>query len=385
MNRKLKIVYCNPSLHISGGGERVLTVKANYFVEKLGYEVHIVITDGRIFPPFFTLHPSIKVHQLDINYDEYFSPFRRLWEFFRKRHLHKKRLNVCLSQIRPDFTVIMTRREVSFITHMDDGSIKIAENHVDKNRYLNSMNPHLENILPRWLKRIYKQRTIVALKKLSKFIVLTHEDKQAWTELDNIEVIPNPITIHSESLSLCHNKQVIAVGRYEYQKGFDLLLYAWKEVVAKHPDWNLFIYGEGILRHALQQQLDMLGLENSCFLEHHTSHIGEKYENSSLFVLSSRFEGFGLVLVEAMSYGLPVVSFACPCGPREIITDGVDGLLVEQENVKELASKISYMIENDEVRIKMGYQASLNVHKFDIDEVIPFWTRMFNKLIEQRK
>lgn len=378
----LKIVYCNPALHVSGGGERILTVKANYFAEKLGYEVHIVITDGRQKTPFFSLHSSVKVRQLDINYDEYFSPCRRVWEFFHKRYLHKKRLNKCLNQIKPDITVVMTRREVSFITEMTDGSIKIAENHVDKHRYLNSMNPHLAKFLPEWLKRKFKEKTIKTLSKLDKFIVLTHEDEKAWTELQNIEVIPNPITIEPDGLSLCTNKKVIAVGRYEYQKGFDLLLNAWKEVSAKYPEWELHIYGEGILRSNLQQLLISLGLEGSCFLEHHTSQIGTFYKDSSLFVLSSRFEGFGLVLVEAMAYGLPAVAFACPCGPKEIITEGVDGLLVERENVKELASKISFLIKNDSIRKEMGHQASINVHRFDIEEIVPLWVNLFEKLVK---
>ena len=344
MDRILKIVYCNPALHVSGGGERVLTVKANYFAEKLGYEIHIVTTDGGKYPPFFTLHPSVKVHQLNINYDDYFSPCRRVWEFFHKRYLHKKRLNRCLNKIKPDITVIMTRREVGFIASMTDGSVKIAENHVDKSRYMDSMNPHLSKFLPMWLKRRYRENIIASLSKLDKFILLTHEDEKAWTELHNLAVIPNPLTIIPDGVSRCENKRVIAVGRYEHQKGFDL------------------------------------GLEDSCFLEHHTLQIGECFKTSSLFVLSSRFEGWGLVIVEAMAYGLPVVSFACPCGPKEIIVDGVDGFLVEPQNIKELACKISYVIENEEIRKTMGYQASVNVHRYDIERIVPRWVQLFEEL-----
>ena len=296
MDRILKIVYCNPALHVSGGGERVLTVKANYFAEKLGYEIHIVTTDGGKYPPFFTLHPSVKVHQLNINYDDYFSPCRRVWEFFHKRYLHKKRLNRCLNKIKPDITVIMTRREVGFIASMTDGSVKIAENHVDKSRYMDSMNPHLSKFLPMWLKRRYRENIIASLSKLDKFILLTHEDEKAWTELHNLAVIPNPLTIIPDGVSRCENKRVIAVGRYEHQKGFDLLLKAWKEVANTHKDWTMHIYGEGILRENLQKQLISLGLEDSCFLEHHTLQIGECFKTSSLFVLISRFEGFGVRL-----------------------------------------------------------------------------------------
>lgn len=380
-----KLVYCNPALNVSGGGERVLSVKANYFAEKLGYEVHVILTDGKEQSPFFSLSPSVKVHQLDINYDEYYSPLRRIWEFFHKRYLHKKRLNEYLNIIQPDITIVMTRREVAFISEMTDGSVKIAENHIDKQRYLNSMNPHLAKYLPEWLKRKIREKIIRNLSRLDKFIVLTHEDREAWTELHNIEVIPNPITIVPDGVSFCINKKVIAVGRYEYQKGFDLLLYAWKEVSAKYPDWELHIYGEGIMRDNLQQLLRSLELGKSCFLEHHTSQIGRFYKDSSLFVLSSRFEGFGLVLVEAMAYGLPAVSFACPCGPKEIITEGIDGLLVERENVNELALKISYLIENESIRKEMGRQASMNIRRFGIEEIIPLWVQLFEKIAKRKK
>lgn len=380
MTKKLKIVYCNPALHVSGGGERVLAIKANYFVEKLGYEVHIIITDGKNSSPFFPLHSSIKVHQLNINYDNYIAPYKRVWEYIRKRYLHKKRLNECLNQIKPDITVIMTRREVSFITNMTDGSIKIAENHIDKGRYLNSMNPHLAKYLPKWLKRIFRKNIINALDKLDSFVVLTHEDENAWTELHNLVVIPNPLTIKPERLSLCIKKKVIAVGRYEYQKGFDLLIDAWKRVSKIHSDWELHIYGEGILRNSLEQQIIALGLGDSCFLERQTTNIGKYYEDSSLFVLSSRFEGFGLVIVEAMAYGLPVVSFACPCGPSEIITEAIDGLLVEPQNVNDLACRISYLIEETNIRKNMGYMASINVHRYDLEVIVPIWVQLFEKL-----
>lgn len=381
----MKIVYCNPYLHLIGGAERILTTKANYFAEKLGYEVHIVITEGRQQPPAFALHPSIQVHQLDINYNDYYpSPCRRIWEFFHKRRLYKKRLSRCLNQIKPDITVLMTRREIGFIQGMTDGSIKIAENHVNKVSYLDSMNPHLAKLLPMWMKRRLQKSTIANLRRLDRFVVLTYGDAEDWTELQNVTVIPNSVTIVPNSLSSCENKRVIAVGRYEPVKGFDMLLNAWKEVSEVHPDWTLHIYGEGKMRESLEKQRNALGLEGSCFLEHSTRQIGECYRNSSLFVLSSRFEGFGLVIVEAMSYGLPVVSFACPCGPKDIISDGKDGFLVEPENVKELADRISYMIENDERRKAMGHQASIDVHRYDIENIALLWKQLFEELIREK-
>ena len=137
----------------------------------------------------------------------------------------------------------------------------------------------------------------------------------------------------------------MAAGRYAPQKGFDKLINAWSIVVQNHPDWKLYIYGDGELRDELQQLINRLQLQNSCFLEHTTSDIAAKYAESSIFVLSSVYEGFGMVITEAMSCGLPVVSFACPCGPKDIIQNDINGLLVEPDNIDQLAEKISILIE----------------------------------------
>ena len=151
------------------------------------------------------------------------------------------------------------------------------------------------------------------------------------------------------------------------QKGFDMLIKAWKFVNHTHPNWALHIYGDG-MREELQQLINKNGISNSCFLEHNVFNIEEKYCESSIFVLSSRFEGFGMVLIEAMSCGLAPVSFACPCGPKDIITDGKNGILVEKENITELADKICYLIDNPDIRREMGANARNSIDKFKIED-----------------
>lgn len=382
---KLKIVYCIPSLATVGGGQRILAIKANYFVNRFGYEIHIVTTDNADKDPYFSLHPSIQIHNLNINYDKWMPLYKRFWTYFYKRYIHKKRLRKCLNKIKPDFTILMLRRELGFITKMNDGSIKIAENHFEKYSYLNNANYGLLRYCPHFLLEKWKERTIENLKKMQKFVVLTNEDAQNWVELDNLAVIPNPLTFIPTQKSSGSLKQVIAVGRYERQKGFDLLISAWKIVVSRHPDWTLKIFGDGPLRELLQQQISDLKLTSSCLLEYPTEYIAEKYMESSIFVLSSRFEGFGLVIIEAMSCGLSVVSFDCPCGPKDIITNRKDGILVKTGDIEELAVQISYLIDNEKERKQLGKQALISVERYEIENIAILWKELFENLLLDRK
>lgn len=180
-------------------------------------------------------------------------------------------------------------------------------------------------------------------------------------------------------------KQVIAAGRYVGQKGFDRLVAAWQKVVNRHPDWVLKIYGDGWMREQLWQQIMDLGIEESCYLEHTAHDIATKFQESSIFVLSSRFEGFGLVIVEAMSCGLPVVSFTCHCGPRDIISDEIDGLLVSEGDIDKLAEGINRLIEDEELRKKMGEMARLKANNYKIEHIGEQWIALFKTLLIQER
>lgn len=384
MSTPLKIAYVTPALYMAGGVERVLTLKANYFAEHFGYDITIILTEGKGKPLFYPLSDKIKVINLDIGFEQLWtcSFVKKIFVYLKKQRQFKKKLTKELMRLHPDITVSLLRREINFITSIKDGSRKIGELHVNRANYRN-----FEAGDANWLKNLFARlwmRSLVGkLKHLDSFVVLTDEDYRAWPELSNVCVIPDPLSFEVSNFSHLTSKRVIAVGRYVYQKGFDLLLQAWAKVEKDNPDWSLSIYGMGE-RAPYQQLAADLSIDMSrCHLEGSTQDIQKEYCDSSLFVFSSRFEGFGMVLIEAMACGLPVVSFDCPCGPKDIVSDGEDGLLVESGNVEALAVALSRMMSNESLRLSMAKAGKQNVQRFSLCQVAQRWKKLFetNKTI----
>ena len=381
-NRPLKIVYCTPALYMAGGVERVLTLKANYFAEHFGYDITIILTEGKDKPLFYPLSDRIKIVNLDVNFEELWtcSFAKKVFVYLSKQRIFKKRLTAELMHIRPDITVSLLRREINFINDIKDGSKKIGELHVNRANYRNFEEGDA-NFIKNLFAKFWMRSLVSHLKRLDKFIVLTEEDKASWTELSNVEVIPDPLAFDITEVSPLKAKRVIAVGRYVYQKGFDLLLQAWAKIEKLFPDWELAIYGMGD-RSSYENLAQQLGINmNRCHLNGSTQNIRKEYLESSLFVFSSRFEGFGMVLIEAMACGLPVVSFDCPCGPKDIVSHDEDGLLVPSGDIDKLANAMSQLMDSYELRHQMAKNAICNVRRFQIDEIADRWQLLFEDVL----
>lgn len=380
-NSPLKIVYCTPALYMAGGVERVLTLKANYMTDVLGYDITIILTEGKNKPLFYPLSKKIKVINLDVDFEALWtcSFFKKIFVYLQKQRIFKKRLTEELMRLKPDITVSLLRREINFINDIQDGSRKIGELHVNRVNYRN-FEAGDTNLIKRLFARYWMHNLVSHLKRLDRFVVLTEEDKASWTELSNVEVIPDPLAFDIDQVSPLTNKRVIAVGRYVYQKGFDLLLQAWKKIEQQHPDWELAIYGMGE-RMPYEQLIDELQIDrNRCHLNGSTPDIKAEYLNSSLFVFSSRFEGFGMVLIEAMACGLPVVSFDCPCGPKDIVRHNEDGLLVPSDDINALAEAMHQMMSDDNLRQQMARVAIKNVQRYKLNEICQHWQRLFESI-----
>ena len=382
-NTPLKIVYITPAIYSAGGVERVITLKASYFAEQYGYDVTIIVTEGKGRDSFFPLSDKVKVINLAINFEELWtcSFIQKVFVYLKKQRLYKKLLSQELLRIRPDITISTLRREINFLNDIPDGSKKIGELHVNRANYRN-FKTEKSNYLKDLFAKLWANNLVGHLKKLDKLVVLTKEDCLAWPELKNTCVIPDPLPFTPSQVSPLTEKRVIAVARYSHEKGIDLLLQAWAEIEKQCTDWRLDVFGEGDAA-PFEQLIDELTIDrNRCKLNGRINEIEQEYMKSSIAVCSSRFEGFGLVIVEAMACGLPVVSFDCLWGPHEIITKGENGLLVENGNIIKMADAINILIRNKKYREQIGKKSVVSVQQYNRSQIVQKWNDLFKKIIE---
>ena len=380
----MKIVYCINGLYNSGGMERILTEKANYLLENYNYDISIITTDQKSKENFYKLNKKINCINLDINYidDLKKSFFKRVFGYINKQKKHEEKLKKVINNLNTDILISLGCEDRNFLYKLKTKNIKvIREYHFNKKYMLQDKKKNFLYVLKGYYRYI-KERILI--NKYDEVIVLTKEDKKQWNN-KKVKVIPNFINYIPKEVSSCENKKIISVGRLEYQKGYDILIDIWNIVSKKYPDWILEIYGEGPEREKLQNKVNKLGLEKSFLLKGAIKNIQDKYLESSIYVMSSRYEGMPMVLLEAMAYGLPIVSFTCPCGPKDIVKDNEDGFLVEFENIEEMAEKIENLIINEEKRKLFGKNAKKNIQRFSKNEIMEKWNNLFDKLFDEEK
>ncbi len=373
----MKILYCIAGTRHSGGMERVLANKANWLVQH-GHEVMIATTDQQGGRPFFTLDERISYYDLGIGYEENNgkSFLNKLIHYPIKQFRHKKKLNTLLQQLKPDITISMMCNDVSFLPKMKDGSKKILEIHFSKYKRLQYGRKGIWRIADIYRSKQEEKQ----VRRFHRFVVLTEEDKGYWGNLPNIEVIPNARTYNPTTTAMLNTKRVIAVGRYTHQKGFERLIEAWNLICRQHPDWHLDIIGDGEDRPKLQEHIDQHNIESHITLYPPTKNMDAVYQGASIVAMSSRYEGLPMILLEAQAYGLPIVSFACKCGPADVVTDGVDGFLVPEGDVESLAGKLTTVIEDDALRQQMGRAARIASERYAEDVIMKKWIELFERV-----
>lgn len=369
-----KLLYITNAIDGSGGLERVLSVKTKVLAEDFGYVVHIITLSRTEHGEdqscknhlFFSFSEKIKLHNINVS--------GNLFQYISQYVTGIRKL---VSEIKPDIILVCDDGwKAFFLPKILGKKIPIIyERHVSK---LVEVSENQSIIKRMVTKGKFKLMDFLA-KDFTRFIVLTDGNKNEW-KLTNLQVIPNPLPFYPTEKSSLENKKVIAVGKQSYQKSYDRLLKSWSLIDKEFQDWELHIYGKFDENLGLEQLAKELNIEKQVFFHLPEKNIEEKYAESSIFVLSSRYEGFGMVLIEAMSFGIPCVSFNCPYGPSDIIKNNEDGFLAENGNEKELAEKLQKLMKDENLRLQMGNKARENMQRFLPENVVKQWDELFKRL-----
>lgn len=368
----MKIIFSTDQIYLHGGIEKVLAEKANYFADVCAYEVILLTNEQKGKSPCYPLSSKIQLLDLGINYHRKKSYFS--WANLKKVPLHIYQLNRVFYKLQPDVIIVSNFGfDTYFVPFLYKKAKKIKEFH--SSRYFESQ---LRNRTTSFFKNKYHQWNDWVESKYHHLIVL-NPDELTYYKSNNVVVIPNPVSIPKATANLTA-KKVIAAGRIAPVKGFDKLIQAWKLVHAVVPEWELHFYGEDYL--GTQKRLTTLirdtNLEKVVFFKGSSSDMLATFMDYSMYAMSSETECFPMVLLEALSVGLPIVSFDCPNGPRNIIINQEDGFLVKNQNIEDLVEKILLLIQNENKRIDFGVRAKLNSLRFSTPVVMQDWVNLLN-------
>ena len=367
-----------------GGLERIFCDKMNYLVRNCSYDITFITYEQGNHPLSYNLDDRIKVIDLDTRFVSLFK-YNVLLRFFKSISLKRlliKRLAETLKNEKPDLVVCATYEFYISECILDLPYNFIVESHLCMNAVLSSRLHN--NFLVSSVAKLFDLWHFSKINKAKMLVTLTEADKKDWGKhvSTDIMVIPNMVTWYPDIITPYNErpKRIICAGRLDKQKGFDYLIEAWALIAKKYPDWKIDIFGHGDLKDALNKMIANRKLENQMEIHNPTDRIYDEYMNSSIYVMSSRYEGFGLVLIEAMSCGVPCISFDCPHGPSEIISHGEDGIIVPLGNISELAKSIEWMITNKREREAMSIAARTNARRYQENAIMPRWIELFNKI-----
>ena len=378
----MNLLYCIPHLYNSGGMERVLTQKVNWLAAHTDYTITIVTTEPTPTGTpkcYFPLSEKVQVVELNIDFNaDYTKPLLpKYCAHMRRMRAYKRALTEYIVQHGIELCISLGGKEIAFLRHLPCRTIAEMHFAMDQRRQLIEANH--KSLFWSLVGEVRTRQLVQAVKPLERLVVLTDADKAAWEKAGctNVTVIPNPCSLDGQKVSIksAKSKTILAVGRLHEQKGFDLLLQAWKPIEKTYSDWSLRIVGEGPKRAELEAQIESQSLKR-VVLAGATNNVLDEYEAASIFVLSSRYEGFSLVLAEAMWCGTPCVSFDCPHGPAELLADD-RGWLVPDGDIAELTAQIAYALSHPEEALKCAQKAqSFAQTTYSEAAIMPQWVQL---------
>ena len=366
-NNMKKLLYITPRIDGSGGLQHVFSIKTNYLQKQYGYDVTIVTTNAKSEQNFFDFS---KIKQIN-------KKLKGWGPFYLANYIRVVKTEI--NKLKPDVLIIVDNGLKGFLLpyFLRNSNVKMVfEQHGF--RFYEDVEQKL-HLFQRLKNAILNRIINYSISFVDEMIVLTEASKKEW-KTKNSQTIPNPLWIENPNASALESKAVLTVGRQEFVKGYDLLLPIWKKVIQKHPDWKLHIYSDYNPELKLKELAQKLNLEKEIVFHEPTLAIDEAYSKASIYLMTSRHEGFGMVLLEAMACGLPCVAFDCPTGPAELITNDFNGYLIKPFDLDSYAEKVITLIENHELRLKLGSNAQKSTEKYQLSKVMDQWHQLFSKL-----
>lgn len=367
----MKILINTDQIYLHGGIEKVMATKANYWANLLDVEVFIVTTEQQNLPPRYPLDACVRLVDLGVNYSRVTSYFS--FENLKKSWVHYKKQKQLFKELQPDVIISPNFNfDHYWLPFIKQKSKLIKERH--GSRFYEAIQREEANFLKKlqfkindWIEKKYNA------------IVVLNPDEARYVKTNNAVVIPNPIEA-SDLLADVRAKKVIAAGRISPVKNFGDLIKAWELVHQEFPDWQLDLYGEDYLQtqKKLELQIEEAGLQNVIHFKGSTENILELMSQYSIYAMTSETECFPTVLLEAMSIGLPIVSYDCPNGPRHIIENGEDGVLVHHHDVEAFATELKTMMRNPTERHRMQKLGKEHCLCFTTLVVMKQWQSLLN-------
>ena len=379
----MQIIYCIDEMSHPGGIGRVTSLKANWFAEH-GHDVWIVSSNQCNEDDYYKLHSNVHRKDFGIGFQLGIDNDNLLMKAMRKigkMRKYRRELESFIYEKKPDIVVSTFTNDSDFLYKLKDGSKKVLEFHFSHDGFINQMKYGSQTLKNKFLLsyRLKKHERIA--RKYDAFVVLTKEDAEVWKGYDNLYVIPNMLSFEPKVTSTCMEKRVIAVGRLDFQKKFDRLIDIWALVYKQYQGWRLDIFGDGPDREDLQNQIEMLGLSDVIAIKRPTKEIQKEYAHSSILAMTSTYEGLPLVLMEAMSMGIPCVAYGCKCGPRDIIVNGENGYVIEEGDKVTFAKRLMELMVDESFRLSMSKKAILLSQKYKIDNIMNLWSDLFRNMI----
>ena len=352
-----RILYITNGITGSGGLERVVSLKASYFAERYGYNVHIVTLNEENKTKFYPLSDKISIHNINTK--------KNIISFYKTYIREIKRI---IKTINPNIIFVADDglKGLVFPLIFKPKCKVIYERHTTKAIHGNGLKS-----------RIISKIMNFGSSRFDYFVVLTDSNKKDWPNANNLIVIPNPIPFSCESIpDIKSRRKIISVGALSKIKGHDLLIQAWSQIANKYPQISLHIYGEKKDNYDnLINLIQKYGLDKSVYIHNPTKNIKEKYLESVICVLPSRVEGFGMVLIEAMECGTPCIATKCE-GPIDLINDNQNGYLVDIDNSHEIYRKIDYILSDQNLMHKLSQNCRIFANKYRLDSIMKKWTNL---------